>query len=172
MAITRNASYVQEVTTKNEKPISQDRKINTKLDLLDKKMNNLYKDIYISRPDNRDNLNAMVDKLDTSLDKLQKSNIDVSGMSELIRRVDMDGMPNTKKYMESVQSLFENENLVNSLFMQDTIHRFIRAQNGQYDLICKYLPRLMDALEIKRDLVLSSDNFSKNFINPKSVKSN
>lgn len=175
MAITRNMSYVQEVTAtkdKNDKPISKDRKINSKLDLLDQKMNSLYKDIYISRPDNKDNLNTIVDKLDTSIDRLQKSNIDVSGMSELIRRVDTENMPNTKKYMESVQSLFENENLINSLFMQDTVRRFIMAQNGQYDLICRYLPRLLDAIEIKRDLVLSSDNFSKNFINPKSVKSN
>ena len=172
MAIMRNASFVQEVTSKDEKPISKDRKINSKLDLLDKKMNNLYKDIYISRPDDKDNLNSIVDKLDTSIDRLQKSNIDVAGMSELIRRVDTDNMPNTKKYMDSVQSLFENENLVNSLFMQDSVRRFIMAQNGQYDLICRYLPRLMDALEIKRDLVLSADNFSKSFINPKSVKSN
>ena len=174
MAITRNMSYVQEVTAKDkeDKPISKDKKIVTKLDLLDQKMNSLYKDIYISRPDNKDNLNTIVDKLDTSIDRLQKSNIDVSGMSELIRRVDTENMPNTKKYMESVQSLFENENLINSLFMQDTVRRFIMAQNGQYDLICRYLPRLLDAIEIKRDLVLSSDNFSKNFINPKSVKSN
>ena len=49
MAIMRNASFVQEVTSKDEKPVSKDRKINSKLDLLDKKMNNLYKDIYISK---------------------------------------------------------------------------------------------------------------------------
>ena len=40
----------------------------------------------------------------------------------------------------------------------------------QYDLICKYLPKLDDALQLMKDNVLSSDTFSKNFLNPISVK--
>lgn len=176
MPILRGVSYVQEVNSKDSKEnknIPGSRIINKKLDILDNKMNNLYKSVYISRPDNMNNLNSIIDDLDTNIDRLQKSNIDITGMTELIRRVDADSsMPNTKKYMESVQELFEDQNLVNTLFMQDTVHKYIASQNAQYDLICRYLPRLLDALQIKRDLVLCSDNFSKNFINPKSVKSN
>ena len=170
MPIFRNVSYVTEADTKNDN-LPGYRKIDHKLDLLDQKVNSLYKDIYITRPDNRADLDRIIDRIDVTIDKLQKNNVDASGMSELVRRIDLENMPNTKKYLNSVASLFEDENVINSLFMNSTIHNFIQTRNAQYDLICRYLPRLVDALEIKRDLVLSADNFSKNFINPKSVKS-
>jgi hypothetical protein len=81
-------------------------------------------------------------------------------------------MPNTTKYLESVQDIFSDQNLVNTLFANADIHRYISAQNFQFDLICKYLPKLLDALEIKRDNVLCSDNFAKDYINPQTIKSN
>ena len=145
--------------------------VSHKLDLLDQKMDALYKDIYVSRPDNKQNLDSMIDNLDTTIDKLQGIDANVSSMSELMRRLDNNGESNTKKLMSSVQDLFNDQNLIGSLFANDTIHNYIAGQNYNYDLICKYLPRLQDALEILRDNVLCSDNFSKSFINPKSNKS-
>lgn len=147
------------------------RGVSRKLDLLDQRMDGLYKDIYISRPDNKQNLDNMIDDLDTAIDKLQGVDASVSSMSELLRRLDKNGESNTKKLMSNVQDLFNDQNLIGSLFANDTIHNYIAGQNYNYDLICKYLPRLQDALEIKRDNVLCSDNFSKSFVNPKSNKS-
>ena len=145
--------------------------VSHKLDLLDQRMDGLYKDIYISRPDNKQNLDSMIDGLDSAIDKLQGIDSSVSSMSELLRRIDKNGESNTTKLMSSVQDLFNDQNLIGSLFANDTIHNYIAGQNYNYDLICKYLPRLQDALEIKRDNVLCSDNFSKSFVNPKSNKS-
>ena len=150
---------------------SGSRGVSRKLDLLDKQMDGLYKDIYISRPDNKQNLDSMIDGLDTAIDKLQGIDSSVASMSELMRRIDSAGESNTSKLMSSVQDLFNDQNLLGSLFANDNIHNYIAGQNYNYDLICKYLPRLQDALEIKRDNVLCSDNFSKSFINPKSNKS-
>ena len=140
------------------------RGVSHKLDLLDQRMDGLYKDIYISRPDNKQNLDSMIDGLDTAIDKLQGIDASVSSMSELLRRIDKNGESNTTKLMSSVQDLFNDQNLIGSLFANDTIHNYIAGQNYNYDLICKYLPRLQDALEIKRDNVLCSDNFSKSFV--------
>ena len=145
--------------------------IDKKLDLLDQKLDGLYKDIYISRPDNKQNLDAMIDNLDAVIDQLQGSDTTVSGMSELLRRVDKVGESNTNKMIKSVQELFEDQTVLGALMMNDSIHNYIAGQNRNYDLICKYLPKLEDALEIKRDNVLCSDNFSKSFLNPKSEKS-
>lgn len=155
----------------SEDSITKSTAINKRLDLLDKKMDGLYKDIYISRPDNRYNLDSMIDSLDDVLDKLQGSDSTVAGMSELLRRVDNNNGSNTENMVNSVRELFEDQNIVGSLMMNDSVHNFIAAQNHNFDLICKYLPRLQDALEIKRDNVLCSDNFSKSFINPKGHRS-
>ena len=154
MAIFNTASYITEASSDKDDKLPGYRKIDKKLDLLDQKVNSLYKDIYITRPDNKVDLDKVIDRLDDTIDKLHKNNVNASSMSELIRRTNPNDMPNTKKLMDSVTSLFQDENLINSLFMNSTIHNFIKARNNQYDLICRYLPRLIDALEITRDVVL------------------
>lgn len=161
-------------TSSKERSISSSRKINSKLDQLDKKMDNLYTDIYLSRPDNRHNMEAIIDKIDTSFDRLQDSDISISGMSELLRRIEEKGNSNASfnELSKGISDIFGNEALLGSLFENEEMHRYISAQNYQYDMICRYLPKLEDALGIKKDNVLCSDNFSKNFINPKNSKTN
>jgi len=155
----------------NDTNPNNSRAINKKLDLLDQKMDSLYKDIYVSRPDNKHMLDDMIDSIDSVIDRLQGSETDTAGMTELIKRVDAKNNSNVNKMVASVQELFSDQNLLGTMFKNDDIHKFITAENYNYDLICKYLPRLQDALEIKRDNVLCSDNFSKDFVNPLSGKS-
>ena len=168
MAILRNSNQHTDI----QKTISRkNQSINKDLDLLDRKMDGLYKDIYISRPDNKDNLNNVLDKLDSTIDKLQGMDNSVAGMTELLKRVDSQNQTNSKQLMSSVQDLFNNQNVLGTMFRNDDIHKYIAAENANYDMICKYLPKLQAALEIKRDNVLCSDNFAKDFINPISGKS-
>ena len=151
------------------------RNISKKIDILNKKLDTIYKDIYISRPDNIRNLDSSIDRIDSAIDKLQNSDISVSRMSELLQRINDNNAlgtnKNVKDLMNSVESIFNDPSIIGSLFANDNMYKFISAQNYQYDMICKFVPKLLDALELKRDNVLCSDNFSKNFINPKSVKS-
>ena len=168
MAISRNGSNSYSENNKNK--IQPSRKITKQLDLLDQKMDGLYRDIYVSRPDNKKNFENIIDKLDSSIDKLQSKDNSVSGMSELLRRIDGNGN-NVDNLINSVGELFNDQNLINSLFANQDIHKYLSAENYQYDMMCRYLPKLLDALEIKRDNVLCSDNFSKEFLNPKSSKS-
>lgn len=160
------------VVNESDDPVRSSRKINRKLDLLDQKMDGLYKNIYITRPDNRKNLDDILNQLDDAIDAIQQDNVNISGMSELMRRLDNTSGSNVDRLMNSVGELFNDQNLINTLFANDEIHKYIASQNYQYDMICRYLPKLLDALEIKRDNVLSADNFSKEFINPKSSRTN
>ena len=165
MAVTRDDNSDNSIIR------SSSKSINKKMDLLDRKMDEMYKDIYISRPDNRKNLDSMLDSMDAVIDKLQGSSMRASGMAELLKRVENSSEGNTKQLLSSVQDLFNDQSLLTTLSSNDSIHKYISGQNYNYDLICKYLPKLQDALEIKRDNVLSSDNFSKTFLNPKSINS-
>ena len=150
-----------------QKTARQNRSINNKIDILNKKVNSLYKDIYVTRTDNMRNLDDIIDSIDNTIDKLQGVSNNASGMAELLRRLDNKGHTNVDKLMGSVSDLFDDDNLIGNIVMNDDVHRFIKAQNYNYDLICRWLPRLQDALEVKRDAVLSSDNFSKEFLIPK-----
>lgn len=167
-----NSTVVNESDKSQDDPVRSSRKINRKLDLLDQKMDGLYKNIYITRPDNRKNLDDILNQLDDAIDAIQQDNVNISGMSELMRRLDNTSGSNVDRLMNGVGELFNDQNLINTLFANDEIHKYIASQNYQYDMICRYLPKLLDALEIKRDNVLSADNFSKEFINPKSSRTN
>lgn len=174
MPVLKNFLGLSSVNESGKKNDNQgtSKKITQKLDLLDKKMDGLYKDIYISRPDNKQNLDDIFDNIDIAIDRLNGSENSVSGMSELLRRITDKNNVGGKELLKSVGDLFSDNGLMDSLFANESIHKYIAAQNYQYDMICRYLPKLSDALEIKRDNVLCSDNFSKKFINAKSTKTN
>lgn len=168
MAILRTP-YTESTTNS---PISNSRKISKKMDILDRKMDGLYRDVYVSRPDNKQNLDRVLDRIDNAINNIQSDEISVSGMSELLRRIDSESGTASSKLISSVGDLFQDENIMNVLIANQEVNKQITAQNYQYDMICKYLPKLVDALEIKRDNVLCSDNFSKRFLNPKSDRTN
>ena len=146
----------------------QSRSINKKINILDKKVDSLYKDIYTTRTDNKRNIDSILNSIDDTIDKLQGIDNGASGMTELLRRVDGESRTNTERMMSSVRDLFSNENILGNIVMNDDTHRFIKAQNYNFDLICKYLPRLQAALDIKKDNVLCADSFEREFLMPQS----
>ena len=169
---TRNA-IVSEETKQNQQTSRSNRSINAKLDLLDKKMDSLYRDVYISRADNKNNLANTIDAMDSVIDRLQDGdNISVSNMVTLLQRLDKNNNSNTEELINSVGEIFSDNGLIGTLFNNQDIHKHISAENHTYDIILKYLPKLKDALKILRDNTLSADNFSKKFLNAKSAKSN
>ena len=163
-AITRGSNN-------QDQELKPSRAVGKQIDLLDKKIDSIYKDIYITRTDNNDNLNNIINSIDNNLDKLRGENADTSGMSELISRLYKDNYKNSEKMMHSVADLFSNENLIGSIFLSQDIHQYIAYKKYNYDLICKYLPRLNDAIEILRDNVLGADSMNNKYLYPKSVES-
>lgn len=168
MPVTRTNTRI---TDGSNRSISPNKQISDKLDRLDSKMDNLYRDIYISRPDNRENLDKIVDDLDIALDRLQGDDMTVSGMSELLRRLDTKSGTSGDQLIDSVNDLFNDSNLIGVLAQNTNMHRYIAGENYTYDLILKYMPKLKMALQIVKDNVLCSDNFAKNFVNPRIYKS-
>ena len=153
-----NSTVVNESDKSQDDPVRSSRKINRKLDLLDQKMDGLYKNIYITRPDNRKNLDDILNQLDDAIDVIQQDNVNISGMSELMRRLDNTSGSNVDRLMNSVGELFNDQNLINTLFANDEIHKYIASQNYQYDMICRYLPKLLDFLFLHLFLFLKADS--------------
>jgi hypothetical protein len=148
------------------------RKVKKQLTILSRKLDGLYKDTYLTRPDDKNNLDNIMDDLDVAINRIAfVDNDNIATMSELIRRLDKKNSTTTNELNTSLIDMFNNNNLVGELFANTDLYKYIAAENYNYDLICKYLPKLNIALEIMRDNVLSSDNFSNKFLNPKSVYS-
>ena len=70
------------------------------------------------------------------------------------------GVSNTN-LVKGAMELFADNNIINSLSLNQDYMKYIYAEDYQYDMICKYMPPLETALDIKKDNVLSSDSFSK-----------
>ena len=148
------------------------RKIDKSMDSISSNIDDLYQNQYSSRVDNRKNMDNIVnginDEINGIISKVNGS--DVTQISDLyVRLLNKEGSKLTgvnKEITESLEGFFDNNgSLINGILNFDNIRKSIQAQDYQYDLICKYMTKLEDAIEIKKDNVLSSDNFTKDFIN-------
>lgn len=148
------------------------RNIDKKLDQIDKQMDVLYQNTYQSRIDNQSNMDKISDDLDKNIDDLLSSvnGKDITDISSLYLRIQNKSRDSTS-IEDQLDSLFnENGQLLDTLNV-DNIRKSIQAEDYQYDLICRYMTKLEDAIEIKVDNVLSSDNFTKDFLTILSNKS-
>ena len=147
------------------------RKIDKQIENLNNSINDLYQSNYATRIDNKTNMNNIIGGVNDEInDIIEKINgTDISNISNLyVRILDKEGSQlsdTSKKISEGIESLFDNGQLIANALNFDTVRKSIQAENYQYDLICKYMTKLEDAIEIKKDNVLSSDNFTKDFIN-------
>ena len=143
-------------------------RIDKRIESLGKNINNLYSTTYSTRVDNKDDLISISNKIEDNLDSLlsRVNGQDISDISNLYIRLKNKGYTGVNKEIyDAIGELFDsNKNILDSINMEN-VRKSIQAEDYQYDLICKYMPKLEDALEVKKDNVLSSDNFTKDFIN-------
>ena len=153
------------------------RKIDKELKDISTDMDSVYSSIYLTRSDDKNNLNQVVNDINGNINDIlsQINGKNVSDISDLyVRLINKDASRSTtiaSEIGETIESFFDNRGLIMDSLNLQNIRKSIQAENYQYDLICKYMTKLEDALEIKKDNVLSSDNFTKDFVNIVSNKS-
>ena len=147
------------------------RKIDKQIDNISNNIDSLYQSNYNTRIDNSKNMNNIVDNINSDIDDIVNkiNGKEISDISSLyIRLFDKESRAatsTTKQINDSIADLIENSSLINNVLNFDQIRKSVQAENYQYDMICRFMPKLEDALEIMKDNVLSSDNFTKDFIN-------
>lgn len=132
-------------------------------------MDNLYKNTYFSQANNKKDLKNIKMDIDNSIDSIINANVDnvgVPNISQLYTRMHMkDGNKGEGGLNNELENLFNDKSLTDSLMLNFTENRHIKDFDDEIDIICKYMPTLEDALDAKKDNVLSADQFSKDFIN-------
>ena len=134
-------------------------------------LNKLYMNSYYTQPSNKHDLDDVKSKLDSSIDRIITTNRDNTGqstMSSLYSRAIIKGQGGKVKgeNSKSLEELFNDRAIMN-----DGIMGFINDTNTLYDYdskidtVLKYMPKLEEALDCRKDNVLSADHFSKDFIN-------
>ena len=142
------------------------RKINKRIDNLNTSVDNLYSSVFSTRVDNQKDLDRITDDIDSNLNDLLSSvnNQSISNISNLIIRLKQKNGYSIDKLNKQLESIATDNSIIDT-FNMENITKYVQAENYQYDLILKYVPKLSEALDIMKDNVLSSDNFTKDFVN-------
>ena len=161
-----------EMPTAEKKRTTRFRSIGKRLSNVDDEMKYLYQTTYRTRMDNKENMDKIVNTIDDNMDNIlskinSRSASDISNLYLKLQNVNGNTI---NQIQNSIEELFDDPSLMDSINL-DHMSRSIQAEDANYDLILKYMPELEDALDIKKDNVLSSDNFTKEFINVVSGRS-
>lgn len=157
---------------KDDKKKSSSGIINRLSNTIQNNLDNLYSKTYYSQPSNKQDLESIKSKLDSSIDNIVSVNMDNTGkgtMSTLYSRMQQQGSnlkPGDKESGKSLESLINDSQVIEAGlmgFINNTTTVF--DYDNKIDTILKYMPRLQEALDTRKDNVLSADHFSKDYIN-------
>ncbi len=146
------------------------KKINYWLDNIQKSMNSMYRNTYYSDKSNTNDMNDIVDDIENNISSILRRNnsMDISGISKLYSKSQLNQALNDKDLEDRVKELFEDNPLTDELLSSYIGNKWIEDLDNEIDTVLKYCTKMKEALELLRDAVLSADSFSKDFINPKS----
>ncbi len=126
----------------------------------------IYGDTYYTSKDSSYDLNNIRDGINKSLDRIFQKDMDISGrpnISNVYTRI-MSSSDVSSKDLDAFKSVFEDEQLMSSVASSYAAGTYIQQYDREIDLICKYMPKLEEAIEVKKDMVLCADQFNKDFI--------
>ena len=157
---------------KDNKKQTTNRFISKLSDTVQNSLDNLYSKTYYSQPSNKQDLDAIKNKLDSSIDNIVLDNISNTGkgtMSTLYSRMQQNapklGGANDENGKKLEELINDNRVIESGLmgFINNTTTVF--DYDNKIDTILKYMPKLQEAIDTRKDNVLSADHFSKDFIN-------
>lgn len=129
----------------------------------------IYADTYYTPRDGNYDLDSIKSGITKSLDKIFQHNMNINGrpnISNLYTRIINDKSKSgiTAKEAESFESLFQDQQMMNSVASTYSVNTYIKQFDAEIDLICKYMPKLEEAIEVKKDMVLCADQFNRDFL--------
>ena len=138
--------------------------------LIQSNSDELYRSTYYSDPSNKQQLSAIKADITASIKDIMDQSADNVGepnISKLYERMLLNKQndPNTLSEMDKI---FGDNEFVSNLTNSYLDNRWVKAIDTEIDEVCKYMPKLQEALDTIRDNILSADSFSKDFLSIKS----
>ena len=130
-------------------------------------INSIYRSTYMTNTNQSDDLKKISDDINNSLDKIVNKNMDMFGkpsMSSFYSRLAISGRDNDEKLVKDIGDMFDNGTMTDDLYSVFMTNKYLKELDNEIDTICKYMPKLEEALAVQKDCVLSADHFSKDFL--------
>ena len=129
-------------------------------------MDVLYRNTYMSTPRQANDLSNLNDRINSSIDKIVSKNMETIGIpsvSKLYARI-ADTSRGSNEIIEGLDKMFDNGLMTDDLYGVFMSNRYLKELDNEIDTVCKYMPKLEEALAVQKDCVLSADHFSKDFL--------
>lgn len=127
----------------------------------------LYRNTYMANPQSSKDIKDLTARINDNIDNIVNRNMDTYGMpsvSKLYSRIAASNR-DEKDITDSLESMFDNGLMTDDLYGMFMSNRYLKELDNEIDTVCKYMPKLEEALQVQRDCVLSADHFSKDFLN-------
>lgn len=130
-------------------------------------LNNISRKTYYANNDAKDALEVIRRNSDDAIDRIIDKTIDNNGtrIADLYTRVELKNGTKNKEVVKQMEALFEDKASMDSIMSTYMENKYIRNMDAEIDTILRYMPQLQEALDAKKDSILASDSFSKDFIN-------
>ena len=158
------------MANKNDKSrgINRANKIISKLaDSVKNNMDYLYRSTYMSSSQQSDDIKRISADINRNLDKIVNKNMELFGkpnMSNLYSRMALDNNSNSDELVKDISQMFDSASMTDDLYNTFMNNKYLKELDQEIDTICKYMPKLEEALAVQKDCVLSADHFSKDFL--------
>lgn len=135
------------------------------IDIVSGNIQDLRSSTYMTSSDERKQLGKLRSDIFNSIEDINNRTFENTGLNSistmytrLIKSMKDPNLP------DKFENIFNNETLMNSLSMTYMENKPIYEYDKEIDLVCKYMPKLQEALDTKKDHVLSPDHFNKEFL--------
>lgn len=120
---------------------------------------------YLTNSDNKKQIIKLRNDINKAIDDINSRSYENTGFNSIstmyTRLINTMKDPNLPKDFESI---FGDDVLMSSLATSYMQNKPIYDYDREIDLVCSYMPKLQEALDTKRDHVLSPDHFNKEFL--------
>lgn len=156
------------MANKNRAIARANRNIKNIASSISSNMDALYRTTYMTTPQQNKDLKNLSDEINSNIDQIVNRNIETTGMPSITkvysRMMAGSGDSTNPRITGELEKMFDNGLMTDDIYGMFMANRYLRELDKEIDTVCRYMPRLEEALAVQRDCVLSADHFSKEFL--------
>ena len=134
----------------------------------------LYQNMFYTPSTNKQDLTKLKASMNITIDKLMSGDgsgdLGIANITKLYNRI--GDIHSDKDLISGMSKMFDDKSAMDRILSDYARNKYLVDQDKEIDAICKYMPKLLEASDIRRDNVMSPDHFSKDAIFIKNEKDN
>ncbi|MDD3121913.1 MAG: hypothetical protein PHC62_00190 [Candidatus Izemoplasmatales bacterium] len=153
---------------------SRMKKTNQYIDDINQRMDDLYQTTYSATPTNKKDVKNITQDIEDTIRQIIQRNpgTNVSNIVSMYSRMKVKQEMQDKATVEKINDFFNDQSLTSGLLQDYMANRWIKELKNEIDTVCKYMPKLQDAMDILKYATLTSDSYSKDFLSVSTMNYN